>query len=174
MTTLERTLIDVARHYNLDISVAMLDSAFHRKLTSMETILAAPDQCTKKRNTKKMRLALDLTDARRESPAESIAAVRFFQYGITGMEPQVVFRHESLSRDIRVDFCHRSARLIVEVDGIGKLYLNSGVPREELEKERRREQWLRDLGYLVIRISWKELFQERRFIEIRRELMRIA
>lgn len=174
VTTLERTLIDVARHYNLDIAVAMLDSALHRQLTTTDTILATLDQCAEKRNTKKVRLALDLADARRESPAESIAAVRFYQYGITGMEPQVVFRHESLSKDIRVDFCHRSARLIVEIDGLGKLYLNSGVPREELEKERRREQWLRDRGYLVIRISWKELFQERRFIEIKRALMRVA
>src|SRR5699024_7069534 len=62
--------------------------------------------------------------------------------------------------DIRVDFCHRQARLIVEIDGLGKLYLGSGVPREELERERSREQWLRERGWRVIRISWQELFQE--------------
>src|SRR5699024_198187 len=33
VTTLERTIIDVARSYNLDIAVAMLDDALHRGLT---------------------------------------------------------------------------------------------------------------------------------------------
>ncbi|RBP63663.1 very-short-patch-repair endonuclease [Brevibacterium sanguinis] len=172
VTTLERTLIDVARSYSLDISVAMLDSALHRNLTTLDRITTTLSECAEKRNTKRVRLALDLADGRRESPAESIAAVRFYQHGLSGLDPQVVLGSESFS--VRVDFCHRSARLIVEVDGIGKLYLGSGVPREELEKERRREHWLREHGYRVIRITWKELFQERKFQEIKQVLMRAA
>ncbi|GAA1525789.1 DUF559 domain-containing protein [Brevibacterium permense] len=77
-----------------------------------------------------------------------------------------------MRRDIRVDFCHRRARLIIEIDGIGKLYLGSGVPRHELEQERRREQWLRDQGRQVIRISWKELFEEAKFYDILRATCR--
>lgn len=170
VTTLERTLIDVARSYNLDVSVPMIDDALHRKLTTKENILATLDRCLEKRNVKKTRLAIDLADSLRESPAEAVAAVRFYEHGITGLEPQVTFRADSLNRDIRVDFCHRRARLIVEIDGIGKLYLGSGVPRQELEEERRREQWLRDRGWRVIRISWKELFEEAKFEEIRRAI----
>lgn len=171
VTTLERTLIDVARTYNPDISVSMFDNALHRGLTTREKILATLAQCLETRNTKKVQLALDLADARRESPAESIAAVRFFQHGFVGFVPQIVFDATSLRRRIRVDFCHKAARLIVEIDGLGKLYLGSGVPRDELERERRREQWLRDQGWRVIRISWKELFTEAKFEEIRRILM---
>lgn len=171
VTTLERTLIDVARTYNPDISVSMLDNALRRGLTTREKILATLAQCLETRNTKRVHLALDLADARRESPAESIAAVRFFQHGFAGLVPQVEFDATSLRAKVRVDFCHRAARLIVEIDGIGKLYLGSGVPREELERERRREQWLRDQGWRVIRISWKELFKESKFEEIRRVLM---
>lgn len=168
VTILERTLIDVARSYNLDISVAMIDDALHRRLTTKTKIVSTLAQCVEKRNSKKVRLALDLADSRRESPAESITAVRFFQHGITGMEPQLTFSNDSLPASIRVDFCHKGARLIVEVDGLGKLYLGSGVPRTELEKERRREQWLRDRGWRVIRLSWKELFQEAKFDQIRK------
>ena len=170
VTTLERTIIDIARTYNLDISVAMLDDALHRGLTTEAKVLETLAQCLEKRNITKVRLAIDLCDARRESPAEAIAAVRFFQHGITGMDPQIAFRAESLRSDIRVDFCHRQARLIVEIDGLGKLYLGSGVPREELERERSREQWLRERGWRVIRISWKELFQEAKFDEIKRAI----
>ena len=170
VTTLERTLIDVARSYNLDISVAMLDDALRRGLTSKTKIFETLAQCLEKRNVSKVRSAIDLSDPRRESPAESIAAVRFFQHGITGMEPQIMFRAESLHSDVRVDFRHQEARLVVEIDGIGKLYLGSGVPREELERERHREQWLRDRGWRVVRISWKELFQEAKFEEIRRAI----
>ncbi|UVI37281.1 DUF559 domain-containing protein [Brevibacterium spongiae] len=172
VTTIERTLIDVARSYNLDISVAMLDDALRRGLTTKDDILAVLDQCLEKRNISKVQLAISLADSRRESPAEAVAAVRFFQYGITGLDPQVAFHAEDLRRNIRVDFCHREARLIVEIDGIGKLYLGSGVPRQELEEERRREQWLRDRGWQVVRISWKELFQEAKFEEIRRAIRR--
>src|SRR5699024_2017572 len=170
VTTLERTIIDIARTYNLDISVAMLDDALHRGLTTEAKVLETLAQCLEKRNITKVRLAIDLCDARRESPAEAIAAVRFFQHGITGMDPQLASRAESLRSDIRVDFCHRQARLIVEIDGLGKLYLGSGVPREELESERSREQWLRERGRRAIRISWKELIQEAKFDEIKRAL----
>lgn len=170
VTTLERTIIDVARSYNLDISVAMLDDALRRGLTTKASIRDTLHQCLEKRNISQVHRAIDLADHRRESPAESIAAVRFFQHGISGMEPQVTFRTESLRRDIRVDFRHARARLIVEIDGLGKLYLGSGVPRKELEEERRREQWLRDRGWRVIRISWKELFHEAKFDEIRQAI----
>lgn len=173
VTTLERTLLDVARTYNPDISVSMLDSALHRGLTTREQIHATLSQCLETRNTKKVHLALDLADARRESPAESIAAVRFFQHGLVGLVPQTEFEAASLRSNIRVDFCHKSARLVVEIDGIGKLYLGSGVPRDELERERRREQWLRDQGWQVVRISWKELFKETKFEEIKRILMTV-
>src|SRR5699024_8056504 len=83
VTTLERTIIDVARSYNLDISVAMLDDALHRGLTTEAKVLETLAQCMEKRNITKVRSAIDLGDARRESPAEAIAAVRFFQHGIT-------------------------------------------------------------------------------------------
>lgn len=171
VTTLERTLIDVARTYNPDISVSMFDDALRRGLTTREKILQTLAQCLEIRNTKKVSLALDLADGRRESPAESIAAVRFFQHGFAGFVPQVEFDAAALRTKVRVDFCHEAARLIVEIDGIGKLYLGSGVPRDELERERRREQWLRDRDWRVVRISWKELFTETRFEEIRRILM---
>lgn len=171
VTTLERTLIDVARTYNPDISVAMLDNASHRGLTTRKKILATLAQCFETRNTRNVHTALDLADARRESPAESIFAVRFFQHGYAGFVPQVEFDANSLQARFRVDFCHKAAQLIVEIDGLGKLYLGSGVPRVELERERRREQWLRDQGWRVVRVNWKELFTEAKFEEIKRILM---
>ncbi|MEW1989485.1 hypothetical protein [Brevibacterium casei] len=171
VTTLERTLVDVARTYSLEISVAMLDDALRRKLTTPAKIRTVFAQSFEKRNSKRVELALDLADARRESPAESVAAVRFYQHGIVGMTPQVSFTTDTFGTTIRVDFCHQAANLIVEVDGIGKLYLGSGVPRDELERERRREQWLRDRGWRIVRISWKELFQEAKFEEIKRAVM---
>lgn len=171
VTTLELTLGDVARSHDLDISVTMLDDALHRERTAKEGIRTVLALCHEKRNSKRAVLALELASAQRESPAESIAAVRFYQHGVRGMEPQVRFWAESLGRTIRVDFCHQGARLIVEIDGIGQLYLGSGVPRDELEKERRRGQWLRGRGWRIIRISWKELFTDSRFLEIGRVIM---
>ncbi|MGO1290675.1 hypothetical protein [Brevibacterium linens] len=76
LTTLEPTLIDVARSCNLDVSVPMIDDALHRELTTREKILTTLAQSLEKRNGSTVRLAIDLADSRRESPAEAVAAGR--------------------------------------------------------------------------------------------------
>src|SRR5699024_10413641 len=142
--------------------------ALHRGLTTEAKVLETLAQCMEKRNITKVRSAIDLGDARRESPAEAIAAVRFFQHGITGMEPQITFRAESLLSDVRVDFCHRQARLSGAMEGLGKICRGAGGAGKGLERERHRGQWLRERVWRVIRISGKELSQEAKFKEIKR------
>jgi hypothetical protein len=117
----------------------------------------------------RVRLAIDLADSRRESPAEAVAAVRFYEHGITGLGAaglvpgRQVCTGPSASTSVT-----RRARLIVEIDGLGKLYLGSGVPRVELEAGApARAVAARSQGWQVIRISWKELFEEAKFEEIR-------
>jgi len=54
-----------------------------------------------------------------------------------------------------VDFCWRTERVIVEVDGFA---FHSS--RAALERDHRRDAELQQLGFLVIRIGWRELLQE--------------
>lgn len=166
VTTLERTLIDVARDHPLDVAVPMLDHALRHGLTTLERIESDLADCVETAGAGQIRTALDLADASRESVAESVCAVRFFEHGILGFEPQVTIWDSTGAFLGRVDFCHRGAMTIVEVDGLGKYYLGSRVPRVELERERAREEAIRAAGYRVIRLTWKQLFRPESFRKI--------
>jgi very-short-patch-repair endonuclease len=54
----------------------------------------------------------------------------------------------------RVDFILRGTKVIIEVDG--KVKYASGDP-EVLWREKKREDALRALGYIVVRITWADL-----------------
>ena len=166
VTSLARTLIDVARDYNLDVSVPMLDDALRRDLVTEKEVLEVADETTEVRNGKRVLTAIDLMDPRRESPAESIVAVRFFENQILGFEPQVDVVDDCGRFLARVDFLNRRAKVIVEFDGRAKYFLDDRDHRVAFDRERERERQLRSLGFHVVRIFWKDLFQRRRFTEL--------
>ena len=56
----------------------------------------------------------------------------------------------------RVDFLFRAQRTIVEFDGLLK-YGGAGG-RQALIDEKRREDALRSLGYQVVRLTWRDLY----------------
>lgn len=166
VTTIERTLIDVARDHSPDLAVPMLDEAIRRGRTSRLRVEAVLEECPESRGDAAVRRALDLTDARREAPSESVAAVRFFEHGITGFEPQVEFFGDGGQVIARVDFCHRDAKLIIEIDGIEKYTMNERTPRESIAAEKAREAALEARGYKVIRLTFGELFRTAPFERI--------
>lgn len=164
-TTLERTLVDVARDYELALSVALIDQAIRDGLTSRRHIADQVDRYPAVRGDGAVRQALALSDGRRESASESIAAVRFFEHGIEGFEPQVEFFDESGRVFARVDFCNVDAKVIVEVDGIEKYFMDDDA-RRKLAKEKARESALEARGYRVIRLTFGQLFQSAPFDHI--------
>ncbi|UVI36928.1 DUF559 domain-containing protein [Brevibacterium spongiae] len=166
VTTMERTLIDIARDYDLDMSVPMLDEAIRRRLTTRPRLEAVLDECPESRGDAAVLRALNLTDGRREAPSESIAAVRFFEHGIAGFEPQVEFRDDRGEVIARVDFCHRDAKVIIEIDGLEKYTMDGRNPRESIAAEKTREAALEARGYKVIRLTFGELFRTAPFERI--------
>lgn len=168
VTSVSRTLIDVARDYSLDVSVPMLDDALRRDLVTKKELLKVVDETSEVRNGKRVLTAVDLMDPRRESPAESIVAVRFFENQILGFEPQIDVVDECGQFVARVDFLNRRAKVIVEFDGRAKYFLDDRDHRVAFDRERERERQLRSLGFHVVRIFWKDLFQRRRFTELLR------
>jgi very-short-patch-repair endonuclease len=55
-----------------------------------------------------------------------------------------------------VDFCWRAERVVVEIDGYA---FHSS--RAALERDHRRDTELQQMGFIVIRISWRELREQR-------------
>lgn len=170
VTTRARTLIDVARDYGLDVSVPMLDDALRRSQVSKAQLFDVVQAAHEVRNENRVSEAISLTDPLRESPAESIVAVRFFENGILDFESQVEVRDAQGRFIARVDFLHRGAMIIVEFDGRGKYFLDDRDHRAAFDRERERERQLRALGYHVVRIFWKDLFRQQKFTELARLL----
>lgn len=168
VTSLDRTLIDIALLYEAATSVAMLDHALSTGATTSDRLRsmleARPDAQAQRRAS----VALQLADARRESPGESVTAVRLFEYGISGFVPQVEFRDQSGRVHARVDLCHEASQTIVEFDGITKYIENSPDTRQAIEKEKQRDAWLSARGYRVIHLLWRDLFSASAFEDIKR------
>jgi very-short-patch-repair endonuclease len=76
--------------------------------------------------------------------------------GLPSVELQVEIRDERGGFVARVDFLFHQARTVVEFDGLVK-YGGAGG-RQALIDEKRREDSLRSLGYQVVRLTWRELY----------------
>lgn len=167
VTSLLRTLADVARDYPPAFSVAVLDAAVHQGKASEQMIADYCEAHRPRTLRRRVDATLNLMDGSRESVAESICAVRFDEYSLRGFEPQVEFYDEQNRFIGRTDFADKKAKVIAEFDGEGKYHLTGKDPRAEMEKERRREYKLRNLGYAVFRILWQDLFTADVFLRIR-------
>lgn len=167
VTTVRRTLLDVARDYPLDVSLAMIDHALRAGLLTSDELDDMRASTRHRRGSVRARTAFALADPQRESPAESICAVRFHEYGIAGFVPQIGFGTNEEGFIARVDFLHREAKIIVEVNGEIK-YTDGEAGAARARRERRQDYQLRNLGYRVYQLTWADLFSPAVFHEIKR------
>ena len=96
---------------------------------------------------------LSFADGRRESVGESRCALALSAAGIRAV-PQVEIRDDTGALVARVDFLVEGTRVVVEFDG--RVKYGSGDP-SVLWEEKKREDRLRRLGYVVVRITWADL-----------------
>lgn len=100
---------------------------------------------------------IDLADVRSDSPAESLMRAILIDLGITDHQQQVIIGDAQGNFVARVDFMLMAYNIVFEVDGDGKYNGAFGDPYDQLNRERRRHNAITNLGYQVIRISWKQL-----------------
>ena len=172
VTSLPQTLSDVARDCPLDFAVAAADAAVHQGLIALEDLRAYSRAHPVRTGQRRIDAMLANIDGRRETVAESICAVRFVEYSIPGFEPQFVVRDQHGRFLAGSDFGNEAAKVIAEFDGAGKYYLDGKDPHRAFEQERRREYALRNEGYMVFRIRWRELFRADVFLKIREAVRR--
>jgi very-short-patch-repair endonuclease len=165
VTTVARTLLDVALDHPMDVSVPMIDHALRAGLVDAAVVAGLTDGVRGRRGAKQARWAFALADSARESPAESICAVRFHEHGIEGFEPQISFRIDADGTIARVDFFHRAAQVVVEVNGEIK-YSDGDPGAARARQERVREFRLRNLGHHVFQLGGADLFSPSMFRQI--------
>lgn len=164
VTSLARTVVDVARARPLGVSVAMIDHALRRKAgqglagasTSLAELGRELEEWDFPRGRRRCREGIELADGLSGSPGESVSRTGMHLLGL----PMPVLQHNFRDAfgQMFVDFWWPQFNLIGEFDGYGK-YL-----REELRPgrsvadvvmaEKRREDRLRALGPRVTRWDW--------------------
>lgn len=128
------------------------DAALRAGTASRERMLAAASALVGQRGITAARGAIAWCDGRHETPGESLAAQLLRGLGYRTVPQLVVDRVEAPGRHDQADLLVEGTRVIVEFDGRGK-YDSPGA----LFAEKRREDELRRLGYVVVRLTWEDL-----------------
>lgn len=165
VTTMHRTLLDIACDYPLEVSVPFISEALRRGQASQRALREGIEPG--KRGCRRAAQAVDLAHPDHESSGEAICAVKFHRFNIWGMIPQVDTFDEFGNWIARNDFRHESLRLIVEFHGVGKYYLNENGPDRASSENHERHMKLLNAGYRVLNLVWADLFRAREFKRIK-------
>jgi hypothetical protein len=173
VTSPARTLIDLARIVSWETAVIAADHALHlpifgtdasrRPLLTTEELEGALDQAGHLPKVGAARRALRFADGRSESVGESRTRLVLRSLGLPDPELQV----EVLDRGqfvARVDFAYPELGVVIEFDGetkYGALLAPGESPSDAVIREKHREDDLRRLGLVVVRLTWGELSDRR-------------
>jgi hypothetical protein len=151
LTSVPRTVIDLARVLPFGEGAAVADSALHARLTSKSELTAVIADCPRWPGLQRAREVTAFSDARSESVLESLGRAVFHQAGLPPPDLQVwVGDDEEVIG--RADFLWRRQRTIGEADGAFK-YETPARARAQLDRDAR----LRAAGYEVVHFTWPEI-----------------
>jgi hypothetical protein len=155
LTTVARTVADLARTLPFMDAVVVADSALSQEKTTKPELEQILKQfATGWPGVRQARRALEFADERAESPLESAARVVFAEAGLEPPELQVTIHGGQPPFAARVDFLWRAQQVIAEADGLVKYN-----DRKDLLDERERDHQLREAGYTAVHFTWREIFQ---------------
>jgi very-short-patch-repair endonuclease len=171
LTSLARTVIDLARSRPFDEAVASGDRAVAIGLNriSLDQTLVRMKRWPYVRQARRV---VAFLDGRSESVGESLSRVRLAEDGLPApeLQRQII---DARGRPIgRVDFCWVAQRTIGEFDGkikYGRMLKPGQSSEDAIFAEKVREDLLRDNGWQVVRWLWRDLYSPG---EIRDRLLR--
>jgi hypothetical protein len=150
VTSVARTVADLARTSPFEAGVVTADSALRSKLASKQDLLSALAACAGWPGRQRAREVTLFSDARSESALESVSRAVFRDQGLPAPDLQVwVGDDEAIGR---VDFLWPKHRTIAEADGLIK-YSDPARALAQLQRDAR----LRDAGFEVVHFTWQEV-----------------
>lgn len=159
VTTLARTAVDLARTFEFERGVAVMDAAL-RLGVPREDVLALIADTPRRPGIVRARRVGVFADPLSESVGESKSRIVFDRWGL----PRPLLQYEVCSRSGtfvgRTDFGWPEFGVLGEFDGVIKYSgrLELGVSGSEaIAQEKQREAALRDLGWIVVRWMWDDL-----------------
>ena len=149
VTTAAQTVLDCALTLpRLDATV-VADSALRAGDVAVDELREAVARLPGRREAARARRVVEGCDPECGSVLESVQRVRMVLAGLDGFATQVVVRAAPV---VRVDFCFRAERLVVEVDGARW--------HPDPSQDRQRDNVLAALGWRVLRFTWNEVVRD--------------
>jgi very-short-patch-repair endonuclease len=148
--------MDIARTSGFTEGVVAADSALHKHVAIKVEFAVILEECAQWRGVVRARQVLGFADSRAESALESVARVRFAQFGIRPPALQVNIRGAQGFIG-RVDFCWDEYKTIAEADGALK-YADNG--RERARAQLARDEKFHDAGWGTFHFTWREIYHE--------------
>ena len=146
--------MDLARRLPFRGAVAVADAVLHARLTTPAALASLLADCANWPGAAQARRVVQFADGKAESALESIGRVVFAEQGLPAPETQVRIVVRA-GRVFRSDFLWRRYRTIAEADGLLKYTEPSALRDEKL-----RQEALSDLGYEIVRFTWKQLHDD--------------
>lgn len=176
VTSLARTVVDLARSHPYEWGVAWFDQAL-RLACPPADLVEAVARARRRPGNGRARHALAFADARAESPLESLSRVAIARLGFPAPELQYEIRTPAGILVARGDFGWPEHRLLGEADGRGKY--EPGAPGNEVEgravmREKRREQDVRAEGWWLVRWGMAEALHPERLEPLLRKGFELA
>ena len=160
VTSVSRTVLDVARSVPFPAALVVADAALAADLTTPEDLRAALDAGAGTRGSRSARRVVLAADRRSESVGESRSRALMMDAGLPLPDLQVEVHRSDGTLIGRCDFGWREHGLLGEFDGrveYGQLLRPGQHPGDAAFEEKRREDALRDEGRGVVRWVWAEL-----------------
>jgi len=151
VTSVSRTVVDLARAMPFAEGVAVADSALRDKRTTRGELDAVLVRCARWPGIQRARRVVGFADPLAESVLESISRALFREHGLPPPELQVVVGYEDEIVG-RVDFLWRRYRTVAEADGALK-YTEPARALAQLNRDAR----LREAGFEVVHFTWPEI-----------------
>jgi hypothetical protein len=149
VTTVTRTVVDLARTLDLASALVVADSALrlHPGLDLRECL----DRCKGLAGSRTAARVIHHADGRAASALESMGRARFIESALP--DPEIgVWIFEAVPKPRQADFLWRCRRVIGESDGLAKYRMDP----HRIGEERIRDEQLREAGYEVVHFLWKE------------------
>lgn len=154
VTTVERTLLDLATVVGADVLEDATDDAIRRGRTSLRKLRAYAERSGNRPGVQALRAIVDARDPRAAVPASVFESKLRRELRRAGYaEPVSQFPVERADgRHAYIDFAYPDAMVAIEADSYAH---HSG--RRDWEHDRARRNELTVLGWKVIHITWREL-----------------
>lgn len=163
----EHAIVQVLLRAGLEAALEPLDAALGATSCSLADVQSGLALLAPERHRARGRSLVSLADPKCDSPGESRTRLLLHDLGLS-WRSQVVICDEHDDSVARVDFLVAGC-VVVEFNGVQQYAGADG--RAALAAEKRREDRLRALGYVVVRLTWSDLAHpERAAAMLRRAL----